>query len=77
VAAGLAVDAASLALPAAAGTSIAQGAYLNAATAREPVAVLGAGAAAPAERAARARPVTPPMCRPVARTGTPKRFRPI
>jgi putative ABC transport system permease protein len=42
----LTVDAASLALPAAAGTSIAQGAYLNAATAREPVAVLGAGAAA-------------------------------
>jgi putative ABC transport system permease protein len=42
----LTVDAASLALPAAAGTSIARGAYLNAATAREPVAVLGAGAAA-------------------------------
>jgi len=42
----LTVDAASLALPAAAGTSIAQGAYLNAATAREPVAVLGAAAAA-------------------------------
>jgi putative ABC transport system permease protein len=43
---GLTVDAASLALPAAAGTSIAQGVYLNAATARGPVAVLGAGAAA-------------------------------
>ena len=42
----LSVDAASLGLPAAAGTSIAQGAYLNAATAREPVAVLGAAAAA-------------------------------
>ena len=42
----LTVDAASLALPAATGTSIAQGAYLNAATAREPVAVLGAAAAA-------------------------------
>jgi len=41
----LSVDAASLALPAAAGTSIAQGAYLNPATAREPVAVLGAAAA--------------------------------
>jgi putative ABC transport system permease protein len=42
---GLTVDAASLGLPAAVGTSVAQGAYLNAATAREPVAVLGAGAA--------------------------------
>ena len=41
----LSVDAASLALPAAAGTSTAQGAYLNPATAREPVAVLGAAAA--------------------------------
>jgi putative ABC transport system permease protein len=41
----LTVDAASLGLPAAAGTSIAHGAYLNAATAREPVAVLGAAAA--------------------------------
>jgi putative ABC transport system permease protein len=41
----LTVDASSLGLPAAAGTSIAQGSYLNAATAREPVAVLGAGAA--------------------------------
>jgi putative ABC transport system permease protein len=36
------VDAASLGLPAAAGTSLAQGTYLNAATARQPVAVLGA-----------------------------------
>jgi putative ABC transport system permease protein len=42
---GLSVDAASLGLPAAAGTSVAQGRYLNAATAREPVAVLGAAAA--------------------------------
>jgi putative ABC transport system permease protein len=42
----LSVDAASLGLPAAAGTSIAQGTYLNAATAREPVAILGAAAAA-------------------------------
>ena len=41
----LTVDAASLGLPAALGTSMAQGTYLNAATAREPVAVLGAGAA--------------------------------
>jgi putative ABC transport system permease protein len=41
----LTVAAASLGLPAAAGTSIAQGSYLNAATAREPVAVLGAAAA--------------------------------
>jgi putative ABC transport system permease protein len=41
----LSVDASSLGLPAVAGTSIAQGRYLNAATAREPVAVLGAGAA--------------------------------
>ena len=38
----LSVDAASLGLPAAAGTSIAQGRFLNAATGREPVAVLGA-----------------------------------
>ena len=38
----LSVDAASLALPAASGTSLAQGAFLNAATQREPVAVLGA-----------------------------------
>jgi putative ABC transport system permease protein len=36
---------ASLGLPAAAGTSVAEGSYLNAATAREPVAVLGAAAA--------------------------------
>jgi putative ABC transport system permease protein len=36
------VDAATLGLPAVAGTSIAQGQYLNAATARGPVAVLGA-----------------------------------
>jgi putative ABC transport system permease protein len=41
----LSVDAASLGLPAASGTSIAQGTLLNAATAREPVAVLGAAAA--------------------------------
>jgi putative ABC transport system permease protein len=41
----LTVDAASLDLPAVLGTSLAQGSYLNAATAREPVAVLGAGAA--------------------------------
>ena len=41
----LTVDAASLGLPAVAGASIAQGSYLNGATAREPVAVLGAGAA--------------------------------
>ncbi len=38
----LSVDAATLGLPAAAGTSLAQGRYLNAATARQPVAVLGA-----------------------------------
>jgi putative ABC transport system permease protein len=42
----LSVDAASPGLPAAAGSSIAQGSYLNAATARQPVAVLGAAAAA-------------------------------
>jgi putative ABC transport system permease protein len=42
---GLAVDAASLALPKAVGTSVAHGRYLNRATAREPVAVLGAQAA--------------------------------
>jgi putative ABC transport system permease protein len=42
---GLTVEASSLGLPAVAGTSLAQGVYLNAATAREPVAVLGAGAA--------------------------------
>jgi putative ABC transport system permease protein len=42
---GLTVNASSLGLPAAAGTSVAQGSYLNAATAREPVAVLGAAAA--------------------------------
>jgi putative ABC transport system permease protein len=41
----LTVDAATLGLPAAAGTSLAQGEYLNAATAREPVCVLGAAAA--------------------------------
>jgi putative ABC transport system permease protein len=41
----LTVDAASLGLPATVGTSMAEGTYLNAATAREPVAVLGAGAA--------------------------------
>ena len=37
--------AASLGLPATAGTSVAQGRYLNAATARQPVVVLGAGTA--------------------------------
>ncbi|HEY7260245.1 MAG TPA: ABC transporter permease [Trebonia sp.] len=42
---GLSVEAASLGLPATAGTSVAQGSFLNAATAREPVAVLGAEAA--------------------------------
>ena len=42
----LAVDAASLHLPAAVSTSLARGSFLNAATAREPVAVLGAAAAA-------------------------------
>jgi putative ABC transport system permease protein len=41
----LSVDATSLGLPAASGTSLAQGTFLNAATAREPVAVLGAAAA--------------------------------
>ena len=41
----LSVDAATLDLPAAAGTSLAQGEFLNAATARLPVAVLGAAAA--------------------------------
>jgi putative ABC transport system permease protein len=41
----LSMDAATLHLPAAAGTSLAQGRYLNAATEREPVAVLGAAAA--------------------------------
>jgi putative ABC transport system permease protein len=41
----LAVQAASLGLPHALGTSIAAGSYLNAATAAEPVAVLGAAAA--------------------------------
>jgi putative ABC transport system permease protein len=41
----LTVDAASLGLPRAVGTSLAQGVYLNAATAGEPVAVLGAAAA--------------------------------
>ena len=39
---GLSVDAASLGLPAVAGASLMQGRFLNAATAREPVAVLGA-----------------------------------
>ncbi|MGO8890401.1 MAG: ABC transporter permease, partial [Streptosporangiaceae bacterium] len=39
---GLSVEAATLGLPAVAGTSLAQGRFLNAATAREPVAVLGA-----------------------------------
>ncbi len=41
----LTVAAATLGLPAVARTSVAQGSYLNAATAREPVAVLGAEAA--------------------------------
>jgi putative ABC transport system permease protein len=41
----LTVVAATLGLPAVAGTSVAQGRYLNAATARQPVAVLGAAAA--------------------------------
>jgi putative ABC transport system permease protein len=41
----LQVQAASLGLPATVGTSVAQGAYLNAATAQQPVAVLGAAAA--------------------------------
>jgi putative ABC transport system permease protein len=41
----LTVDAATLHLPAAAETSLAQGEFLNAATAREPVCVLGAAAA--------------------------------
>jgi putative ABC transport system permease protein len=41
---GLSVDAATLGLPAVAGSSIAQGRFLNAATARQPVAVLGAQA---------------------------------
>lgn len=41
----LTVDAATLGLPPTAGTSLAQGVYLNAATAREPVCVLGAAAA--------------------------------
>jgi putative ABC transport system permease protein len=39
---GLSVDATTLSLPAVSGTSLAQGRFLNAATAREPVAVLGA-----------------------------------
>jgi putative ABC transport system permease protein len=43
---GLAVRAATLGLPQAVATSAAQGSYLNAATASEPVAVLGAAAAA-------------------------------
>lgn len=42
---GLSVDASSLGLPAVVSTSVAEGSYLNAATAQEPVAVLGAGAA--------------------------------
>ena len=41
----LSVEAATLNLPAVAGTSVAQGSYLNAATAREPIAVLGAATA--------------------------------
>jgi putative ABC transport system permease protein len=39
------IDAASLGLPRAVGTTVAQGSYLNAATAQEPVCVLGAAAA--------------------------------
>jgi putative ABC transport system permease protein len=42
---GLSVDAATLGLPAVAGSSLTQGRFLNAATAREPVVVLGAQAA--------------------------------
>jgi putative ABC transport system permease protein len=42
---GLTVAASTLGLPGLVGTSVAQGSYLNAATAREPVAVLGAAAA--------------------------------
>jgi putative ABC transport system permease protein len=41
----LAVQAASLGLPGTVGTTVAQGSYLNAATGKEPVAVLGAAAA--------------------------------
>jgi putative ABC transport system permease protein len=41
----LTVDASTLSLPGLVGTSLAQGTYLNAATAREPAAVLGAAAA--------------------------------
>jgi putative ABC transport system permease protein len=41
----LSVEATTLGLPAVAGTSLAQGQFLNAATAREPVAVLGAATA--------------------------------
>ena len=41
----LTVDATSLGLPAAVGTTVAHGSYLNAATAQEPAAVLGAAAA--------------------------------
>jgi putative ABC transport system permease protein len=41
----LTVDAVSLGLPATVGTTVARGVYLNAATAQEPVAVLGAAAA--------------------------------
>jgi putative ABC transport system permease protein len=41
----LSVDAATLGLPATAGTSVAQGQFLNAATDREPVAVIGAATA--------------------------------
>ena len=42
---GLSVDAATLGLPAVAGSSLAQGRFLNAATARQPAAVLGAATA--------------------------------
>jgi putative ABC transport system permease protein len=42
---GLSIDASSLNLPRAIGTSVSQGVYLNAATAREPVVVLGVAAA--------------------------------
>ena len=57
---GLGVQAASLNLPAVVGTSIAQGSYLNAATAKEPVAVLGAETAQlPGHRPDLARPADP------------------
>ena len=65
---GLSVDAATLGLPKVAGTSLAQGRFLNAATAREPAAVLGATTAQllgidrirPGERIRAGRPVVLP-----------------